>query len=105
MVSLVRWYAYRIESLHVFVYLTYGQCALYNHMDIVPYSGHLVIYLDIYDSSGVTVRTLSPLAMSSPPALQSERPNVLIILSCHLAGRSHCTAHRWADCTSFRPQL
>ena len=36
MVSLVRWYAYRIaRSLHVFVYLTYGWSTLCNHMDTV----------------------------------------------------------------------
>ena len=45
-------------------------------------SGHLVIYLDIYDSSGV--KTLSPLAIST---VQSEGPNVQIILSCHLVRR------------------
>ena len=73
MVSLVRWYAYRIESLHVFVYLTYGWSTLCNHMDIG--SGHLVIYLDIYDSSGV--KTLSPLAMSSPRLQMSKS-------SCHV---------------------
>ena len=43
-----------------------------------PYghSGHSLIYLDIYDSSGVSQDTFSP-----------ECQNVQIILSCHLVRR------------------
>ena len=50
--------------------------------NVWPYghSGHLVIYPDIYCSSGVTADTFSP----GHPVHYSECQNVQIILSCHL---------------------
>ena len=83
MVSLLysQWYAYRIEFLHVFVYLTYGPYTVYNHMDIVV--TRLVTRVVIY----LYLRLIRCPDTFSPGDVQAECQNVQIILSCHLVPR------------------
>ena len=78
MVSLLysQWYAYRIEFLHVFVYLTYGPYTVYNHMDIVV--TRLVTRVVIY----LYLRLIRCPDTFSPGDVEPECQNHLVLSSC-----------------------